>query len=113
MPKKSHRIASRQAEISKQGKRKKKSQVSQKDAMPSGVPAVQSTQSSETTYKSPISSSTVSTTQPYSASSIAQPAPVARQVASRYQYVMADLKKIAMISGALLVILIVLVFVLE
>ena len=112
MPKKSHRIASRQAEISKQGKRKKKSQVSQKDAMPSGAPAVQSTQSTEATYNSPVSSSTVSTTQPYSASPIAQPAPAARQVAPRYQYVMADLKKIAMISGALLVILVVLVFVL-
>jgi hypothetical protein len=113
MPKKSHRIASRQAEISKQGKRKKKSQASQKDTMPSGAPAVQSTQSTETTYKSPVSPSTVSTTQPYSASPIAQPAPAARQVAPRYQYVMADLKKIAIISGALLVILIVLVFVLE
>ena len=112
MPKKSHRIASRQAEISKQGKRKKKSQVSQKDAMPSGAPAIQSTQSTETTYNSPVSSSTVSTTQPYSASPIAQPSPAARQVAPRYQYVMADLKKIAMISGALLVILVVLVFVL-
>ena len=113
MPKKSHRIASRQAEISKQGKRKKKSQVSQKDTMPSGVPAVQSTQSSETTYKSPVSSPTVSSTQPYSASPVAQPVPAARQVASRYQYVMADIKKIAIITGALLVILIVLVFVLE
>ena len=113
MPKKSHRIASRQAEISKQGKRKKKSQVSQKDAMPSGAPAVQSTQSTETTYNSPVSSSTVSTTQPYSASPIAQSSPAARQIAPRYQYVMADLKKIAMITGALLVILIVLVFVLE
>jgi hypothetical protein len=55
----------------------------------------------------------VSTTQPYSASPIAHPAPAARQVAPRYQYVIADLKKIAIISGALLVILIVLVFVLE
>jgi hypothetical protein len=113
MPKKSHRIASRQAEISKQGKRKKKSQASQKDTMPSGAPAVQSTQSTETTYEPPVSSSTVSTTQPYSASPIAQPAPAARQAAPRYQYVIADLKKIAIITGALLVILIVLVFVLE
>ena len=113
MPKKSHRIASRQAEISKQGKRKKKSQASQKDAMSSSAPAVQSTLSTETSYESPVSSSTVSTTQPYSASPVAQPAPAARQAAPRYQYVVADLKKIAMITGALLVILIVLVFVLE
>jgi hypothetical protein len=113
MPKKSHRIASRQAEISKQGKRKKKSQTSQKDTMPFGAPAVQSTQSTETTYKSAVSSSTVSSTQPYSVSPVAQPVPAARQVAPRYQYVMADLKKIAMITGALFVILIVLVFVLE
>jgi hypothetical protein len=113
MPKKSHRIASRQAEISKQGKRKKKSQASQKDTMPSGASVVQSTQSTETTYEPSVSSSTVSTTQPYRASPIAQSAPAARQVAPRYQYVMADLKKIAIISGALLVILIVLVFVLE
>lgn len=112
MPKKSHRIASRQAEISKQGKRKKKSQASQKDAMPSDAPAVESTQSTETTYKSPVSSSTVSTTQPYSASPIAHPVSALRQVAPRYQYVMADLKRIAIITGALLVILIVLVFVL-
>lgn len=112
MPKKSHRIASRQAEISKQGKRKKKSQASQKDIMPSGAPAVQSTQSTETTYESPVSSSTVSTTQSYSASPITQPISALRQAAPRYQYVMADLKKIAMISGALLVILVVLVFVL-
>ena len=113
MPKKSHRIASRQAEISKQGKRKKKSQASQKDTMPSGASVVQSTQPTETTYEPSVSSSTVSTTQPYSVSPIAQSAPAARQVAPRYQYVMADLKKIAMISGALLVILIVLVIVLE
>ena len=113
MPNKSHRVASRQAEISKQGKRKKKSQASQKDIMPSGASAVQSTQSTETTYNSPVSSSTVSTTQPYSASPIAQPISALRQVAPRYQYVMADLKKIAIIAGALLVILIVLVFVLE
>jgi lysyl-tRNA synthetase class II len=113
MPKKSHRIASRQAEISKQGKRKKKSQASQKDATPSSAPAIQSTQSTETTYKSPVSPSTVSTTQPHTVSPLAQSAPAARQVAPRYQYVLADLKKIAMITGALLVILIVLTFVLH
>jgi len=56
--------------------------------------------------------STVATTEPSTAPPLTRPTPAARPMAPRYQYVIADLRKIGLIAGAMLVILIVLAFVL-
>lgn len=96
MAKKSHRVASRQAQVSKERKRKKRSQVSQRHPMPAGAP---------------VAPSTVATPKPSTAPSVTRPAST-RQAVPRYQYVIADLRKIALIAGAMIIILIVLAFVL-
>jgi len=124
MAKKSHRVASRQAAVSKERKRKKRSQASQRHPMPAGAPAAPSTMvtpepapdtaTSPSTVATPepsTSTSTVATPEPSTATSVTRPAST-RQAVPRYQYVMADLRKIALIAGAMLVILIVLAFVL-
>jgi len=108
MAKKSHRVASRQAEVSKERKRKKRSQTSQRHPMPAGAPAAPST---EATLEPAAAPSTVATPEPSTAPSVTRPAST-RQAVPRYQYVIADLRKIALIAGAMLVILIVLAFVL-
>ena len=97
MPKKSHRVAARQAAASKERKRKKRAQTSHKPPLDAGAPAT---------------SSTVATTEPSTAPPLTRPTPAARPMAPRYQYVIADLRKIGLIAGAMLVILIVLAFVL-
>ncbi len=109
MPKKSHRVASRQAAVSKERKRKKRAQASQRHPMPAGAPAVPSTVA---TPGPPAAPSTVATPEPATTPSVTQPAPAARQAIPRYQYVVADLRRIALLAGAMLVILIVLAFVL-
>jgi len=109
MPKKSHRVASRQAAVSKERKRKKRLKVSQKHPMPAGAPAAPST---EAIVERSVTPSTVAAAEPSTAPPVAQPAPQARQEATRYQYVIADLRKIALIAGAMIIILIVLAFVL-
>lgn len=109
MPKKSHRVAARQAVVSKERKHKKRSQASQRHPMPAGAPAAPST---EATLKPPATPPTVATAEPSTAPPVTRPTPVARPVAPRYQYVTADMRKIALIAGAMLVILIVLAFVL-
>lgn len=108
MAKKSHRVASRQAAVSKERKRKKRSQASQRHPMPAGAPAVPSTVATPEPATAP---STVATPEPSTAPSVTRPAST-RQAVPRYQYVIADLRKIALIAGAMLVILIVLAFVL-
>ena len=107
MAKKSHRVASRQAAVRKERKRKKRSQVSQRYPMPAGAPAAPSTMVTPEPATAP---STVAT-EPSTAPSVTRPAST-RQAVPRYQYVIADLRKIALIAGAMLVILIVLAFVL-
>lgn len=107
MAKKSHRVASRQAAVSKERKRKKRSQTPQRHPMPAGAPAAPSTEATPEPATAP---STVAT-EPSTAPSVTKPAST-RQAAPRYQYVIADLRKIALIAGAMLVILIVLAFVL-
>jgi hypothetical protein len=80
MAKKSHRIASRQAAVGKERKRKKKA-VSGEVAAPA------------TTGISP-------------------PARTDPRESARYQYVIADLRTIAIIAGPLIVLLIILAFIL-
>ena len=109
MPKKSHSVASRQAASSKERKRKKKSQGSSRRSMPAGATPDTST---EFTAETPAMPSTVATPEPQITSKVARPAPTAQQEAPRYQYVIADLRKISLIAGAMTIILIVLVFVL-
>ncbi len=94
MPQKSHRVASRQAEASKKRKQKKKSQAS-----PRRDPAAQ-----------------VNPDSAYASQPSAVPRPPAKpsapQAIPRYQYVAAELRKIAIIAGAMIAVLVVLAFVL-
>lgn len=108
MAKKSHRVASRQAQVSKERKRRKRSQVSQRHPMPAGASAAPIM---DVTPEPPAAPSTVATPKPSTAPSVTRPAST-RQAVPRYQYVIADLRKIALIAGAMIVILIVLAFVL-
>jgi hypothetical protein len=98
MTKRSHDIASRQAAISRERKKKKKSQTSDKHNEPSGTP-VNVKISSDTAQ---ISTSNVSTK---SSQSI-------QLDENRYQYVKRDLRKTAIIATPLIIILIILAFVL-
>ncbi|MBE0415459.1 MAG: hypothetical protein IBX36_02835 [Dehalococcoidia bacterium] len=91
MPKKSHRVASRQAEVSKERKRKKRSQASQKRAVA-------------------ISASPSPAPKPPAQPSASKPS--LPQAVPRYRYFIADLRKIGVIAGAMLIILIVLAFLL-
>lgn len=111
MAKKSHRVASRQAAVSKERKRKKRSQTSQRHPMPAGAPAAPSTMVTPEPAPEPATSPSTVATEPSTAPSVTRPAST-RQAVPRYQYVIADLRKIALIAGAMLVILIVLAFVL-
>jgi hypothetical protein len=98
MTKRSHDIASRQAAISRERKKKKKSQTSDKHNEPSCTP-VNVKISSDTAQ---ISTSNVSTK---SSQSI-------QLDENRYQYVKRDLRKTAIIATPLIIILIILAFVL-
>ena len=109
MPKKSHSVASRQAASSKERKRKKKSQGSSRRSMPAGATPDTST---EFTAETPAMPATVETPKPQITSKVTRPVPAAQQEAPRYRYVIADLRKISLIAGAMIIILIVLVFVL-
>ena len=94
MPQKSHRVASRQAAVSKERKHKKKSkgQTTQKHTV--------ATPSTPTSAADP------------AVPTAAHPTPQARQSVTRYQYVNADLRRIAVIAGTMFAILIMLSFVL-
>ncbi len=102
MPKKSHRIASKQAEISRERKRKKRAQVAQRQPVVPrpAAPAIEPPVSEPAT-----TAETTSVT-------ITQPPPSVRPAASRYQYVTAEIRKIAIIGAVMVAILIVLAFVL-
>lgn len=100
MPKKSHRVASRQAQVSKERKRKKRAQSPQRRAItaqitPASIPAAQPPAAPKP-----------------AAQPSAVPKPTAAPAAPRYQYFIADLRKIAVLAGAMLIVLIVLAFVL-
>ena len=102
MPKKSRRTASRQAEISRERKRKKRAQETQRQhVVPKpAVPAIEPSVS-----EPPVTGETTSVT-------VSQPSPSLQPVASRYQYVTAEIRKIAIIAAVMVAILIVLAFVL-
>ncbi len=105
MTKRSHQIASRQAAISRERKRKKKSQVSEKHAEPTSVSApVDVTVSSSST-----GSNNVRASVPYVSMKSTQSIQLDE---SRYEYVVRDLRKISIIATPLIVILIILAFVL-
>ncbi len=109
MPKKSHRVASRQAASSKERKRKKKSQGPSRHSIPAGAtPDI----SAEFTAETPVMPSTVATPEPKITSNVTRTTTAAQKEAPRYQYVIADLRKTSLIAGAMIIILIVLVFVL-
>lgn len=103
MPKKSHRVASRQAQVSQERKRKKRAQSTQRQsivtpAQPASAPEAQTPPAS------------MPTVQP-SAASKPSAKPSAAQSIPRYQYFIADLRKIALLAGAIIIVLIVLAFV--
>jgi hypothetical protein len=98
MTKRSHQIASRQAAISRDRKKKKKSQTSEKRVESSGAP-VNVTVSSDTTQ---IPTSNVSTKASQSI----------QLDEDRYKYVKKDLRRSLIIAVPLIVILIILAFVL-
>ncbi|MDY6907408.1 MAG: hypothetical protein SV910_04130 [Chloroflexota bacterium] len=104
MPQKSHRVASRQAEVSRERKRKKKSrgpQVSQRNPASPPDEAALASVDGPGPAPEPISPATPPRRE--------RPQRVALPV---YQYVYADLRRIAIIAAAILVVLIVLTFVL-
>ena len=105
MTKRSHDIASRQAAISRERKRKKKSQTSEKRVESSGAPAPVDVASG-----SPVASSNVVQSPAYSVSTkSSQRNPLDE---NKYQYVVRDLRMIAIIATPLILILIILAFVL-
>lgn len=106
MPKKSHRVASRQAAVSRERKRKKRAQTAQRQPMPTipPTPAVEA-QPAEPSAASEPSTVTITQTPPSTR-------PSARAIAPRYQYVTAEIRKIAILAAVILAILITLTFVL-
>lgn len=102
MPKKSHRIASRQAAVSRERKRRKRAQAAQRQPV---VPKPAAPAVEQPVSEPPAAAETTSVT-------VTQPSPSARPAASRYQYVTAEIRKIAIIGAVMLAILIVLAFVL-
>lgn len=98
MAKKSHRIASRQAAISKERKRKKRAQSAGKQNTPVSLAL-------------PKPSSDYDVATPAPPQEVQQAAPV-RQPDTRYHYVVTDLRTIGIIAGPLVIILIILAIVL-
>jgi hypothetical protein len=109
MAKKSHRVASRQAEVSKERKRKKKSQTHQQHVMPAGVSTPPSVEGPPEVQATP---SPMVIPETSTAPQVTRPAAAAREAAPRYHYVIADLRRTGLLTGAMVIILIVLAFVL-
>jgi hypothetical protein len=103
MTKRSHDIASRQAAISRERKKKKKSQTSEKHDEPSGAPnqvGVVASSSSSGAVQTPAQSASTKSSQSIQLDE------------NRYQYVKRDLRRTIIIAVPLIVILIILAFVL-
>ena len=102
MPKKSHRVASRQAAISRERKRKKRSQAVHRHPMPAepAAPPIEPAVS-----EPPTTEETTTVT-------AAQPTPSVRPTPPRYRYVIPEIRKIAIIAAVIFAILIALAFVL-
>jgi hypothetical protein len=105
MTKRSHQIASRQAAISRERKRKKKSQSTEKHSESSGAPAPIDVAVNPASASSNIAQTPVHNVSTRSSQTI-------QLDENRYQYVIRDLRKIAIIAAPLIVILIILAFVL-
>ena len=105
MTKRSHQIASRQAAISRERKRKKKSQTSEKHAESSGAPSPVDIVAGSSSASSSVVQTPTQNVSARSSQSI-------QLDENRYQYVIRDLRKIAIIAAPLIVILIILAFVL-
>ena len=105
MTKRSHKIASRQAAISRERKKKKKSQVSEKQVRSSGAPSSVGVVDSPSSANSGVVHTSMQSASTRSSQSI-------QFDENRYQYVIQDLRKTAIIAFPLLVILIILAFVL-
>ena len=105
MTKRSHEIASRQAAISRERKRKKKPQTSEKLAESPSVSAPVDVMAGS----SSTGSNAVRTSEAYVSTKSTQTMQLDE---SRYEYVVRDLRKIAIIAAPLIVILIILAFVL-
>jgi len=99
MGKRSRQIASRQAAVGRERKRKKKAQIADRHVAPVGAPS------------EPVSAPGVDTVKSTAAPTRTQPAFADRQVASQHQYIAADLKQIALFSGIVIILLIILAFV--
>jgi len=103
MTKRSHQIASRQAAVSRERKKKKRLQPSEKNAeSPSVSVNVAASYASASPSIAPAPAHNVSTKSSQSV----------QLDENRYQYVLRDLRKIAIIAAPLIIILIILAFVL-
>jgi len=110
MAKRSHRIASRQAAVGKERKRKKKAQAGEKRTVSYTTPpdVIDAPQSTAESAPEPVSSEVAS---PATATS-PQPTRAERGDTTRYHYVISDLRTIGIIAGPLIVLLIILAFIL-
>lgn len=105
MAKRSHKVASRQAAVSRERKRKKKQQAAPKRPAAAAVPA-------PARAAPPPQPAAEASPEPAAVVAVPRPAAEPRQSDTRYRYVMADLRRIGIIAGAMIVILIVLAVVL-
>lgn len=105
MPKKSHRVASRQAAVRRERKRRKRSRAQPWQRQAVATPAKPATEAR--VAEPPTAPEPSAVTKPPPSAR-----PAVRPVAPRYQYVIPELRKIAIIAGAMLAILIALTFLL-
>ncbi len=117
MTKKSRRVASRQAAISKERKHKKRSwahtmQEPLAPVKPADVTAADAEVAvpSMTPTATPTATPPTATPEPVTRPEVKTPLP--RPIAPRYQYVIAELRRISILSGAMFVIIIILTFIL-
>jgi len=102
MTKKSRRVAARQAEIGKEGKRRRRSQAYVAPVKPASIPSTGEVTASPTTS-------------PLTTEAVARPraeAALLRPIAPGLQYVTSELRRIAIIGGAMVLVLIILAIVL-
>jgi hypothetical protein len=99
MGKRSRQIASRLAAVGRERKRKKKAQTADRHIAPVGAPS------------EPGKATIIDTAKSTAASTRTQPAFADRQVVSQHQYIATDLKQIALFSGIVIILLIILAFV--
>ena len=100
MAKRSHKIASRQAAVHKERKKKKKSQGTERRS-------IISVEQSATTETPDDNGTEIKVTK-----TAPKPIAISPQESARYNYVYSDLKHIAIIAGPLLLLIIILAFVL-